>query len=194
MRTATIFRPMPADPAFAPVPADGTRHQLPRGRRTPLAVTLHPGLDRQRSLERSDSVARLVFLPEPDHSVCQKQNKDDAKVRPMPGHCRQDYRRFDHPRDRTPKIAEEFQELIGLLFCNLIGPILGQPFLRLRSSEAIHRRPQSFLHFRQGQGFQIAFSIGFRSRPRFKSLGLNGIGLHNVMPSVLESGICLAAF
>src|SRR5580704_11054460 len=148
------------------------------------------------ALIASVALSAAIALP----AWCSSQNPTTAFARsrtrmtPKSGHCRQDYRLFDHPRDRTPKIAEEFQELIGLLFCNLIGPILGQPLLRLRSSEAIHRRPQSFLHFRQGQGFQIAFSTGFRSRPRFKSLGLNGIGLHNVMPSVLESGICLAAF
>ena len=119
---------------------DVARYQLARGRRSPLAVTFHSGLDRQRSLQCSDSVAGLVFFPETDHSVGQKQNENDAKVRPMPGHRRQDHRRFDHPRDGTPKIAEEFQELIGLLFRNLVRPILGQPLLRLGLSEAIRRR------------------------------------------------------
>ena len=142
---------------------DVARHQLARGRRNPLPVTFHPGLDRQRGLQRSDGVARLVFFPETDHGVGQKQNEDDAKVRPMPGHRRQDHRRFDHPRDGTPKIAEEFQELIGLLFRNLVRPILGQPFLRLCLSETVRRRPQFSLYLRQGQRFQIVPRIGLRS-------------------------------
>ena len=113
-----------------------------------------------------------MFLPETDHGIGEKQNEDDAKVRPMPGHRRQDHRRFDHPRDRTPKIAEEFQEFIGLLFFNLIGPILGQPFLRLGLSEAVRRRPQFFLHLRQGQGFQIVLRIGLR----FGGIGWPALG------------------
>ena len=116
---------------------DVARHQFTRRRGNPLPVTFHPGLDRQRGLQGSDGVAGLVFFPESNHSVGKKQKQDDAKVRPMPGHRRQDHRSFDHPRDGTPKIAEEFQKLIALLFFNLVGPILGQPFLRLGLSEAV---------------------------------------------------------
>ena len=157
---------------------DVARHQFARRRGDPLPITFHPGLDRQRGLQGSDGVARLVFFPKSDHGVGQKQNEDDAKVRPMPSYRRQNHRRFDHPRDRTPKIAEEFQELIGLLFFNLVRPILGQPFLRLGLRETIRRRSQFFLHLRQRQGFQIVLRVGFRSRLRFGSLRLGGIGFH----------------
>ncbi len=82
------------------------------------------------------------------------------EIRPVPGYRRQDHRHFDHPRDGTPKIGEEFQERIGFLFFNLVRPILGQPFLRLGLSEAVRRRAQFFLHLRQRQGFQIVLSNG----------------------------------
>ena len=84
---------------------DVARHEFTRRRGNPLPVTFHPGLDRQRGLQGSDGVAGLVFFPESDHGVGKKQKQDDAKVRPMPGHRRQDHRSFDHPRDGTPKIA-----------------------------------------------------------------------------------------
>ena len=120
----------------------------------------------KRGLQGGDGVARLVFFPEPDHGVGQKQNQDDAEVRPMPGDRRQDHRRFDHPRDRAPEIAEEFQQLVGLLFLDLVGPVLGQPFLRLGLAEAVRRRPQFLLDLRQRQSFQIVLRIGFRARLR----------------------------
>ena len=94
---------------------DIARHQLTRRGRDPLAVTLHRGLDRQRGLQGGDGVARLVLFPESDHGVGQKQNEDDAEIRPMPVHRRKDHGRFDHPRDGTPKIAEEFQTSFSLL-------------------------------------------------------------------------------
>ena len=50
--------------------ADGVaRHQFPRRRRDPFAVAFHPGLDRQRRLQGSDGVARLMFFPETDRRV-----------------------------------------------------------------------------------------------------------------------------
>ena len=74
---------------------------------------------------------RLTFFPESDHGVGNKQKEDDKKIRPVPDHARENHRHFDHPRNGTPKIGEEFQERIGFLFFNLVRPILGQPFLRL---------------------------------------------------------------
>jgi hypothetical protein len=167
---------------------DVTRHQLARRRVDPLPVTFHPGLDRQLGLKGFDGVARLVFFPESDHAVGNKQKEDDGKIRPMPGYRRKDHGRFDHPRDRTPKIGEEFQEQVGLLFFNLVRPVLGQPFLCLGLTEAVRRRPQFFLHFRHGQGFQIVLRIGFRSRLRFGSLGLVSIGFHSVYPFTVLNG------
>ena len=129
---------------------DIARHQFLAGWRDPLSITLHPGLDRQPGLQGIDGVACLAFFPESDRGIGQKQNEDDDKVRPMPGYRRQDHRHFDHPRDGTPEIAEEFQELIGLFFFDLVGPILGEPLLRLGLSEAFRRRAQLFLYFWQG--------------------------------------------
>ena len=106
-------------------------------RRDPLSIPLHPGLDCQLGLQGGDGVARLTFLPESDHGVGQKQNEDDAKIRPMPDYRRQDHRRFDHPRDRAPEIGEELQKRIGLLLLDLVGPVLDQPLLRLGLGEAV---------------------------------------------------------
>ena len=103
---------------------DVARHQLTRRRVDPLPIPLHPGLDRQLGLERVDGVARLAFFPESDHGVGEQQNEDDEEVRPVPDHARQDHRHLDHPRDRSPEIAEEFQERVGLLFLDLVRPVL----------------------------------------------------------------------
>ncbi len=140
---------------------DVARHQLARGRVDPLPVAYNPGLDRQRRLQCGDGVPRLVFFPEAYKSVGHKQNEDDAEIRPVPGHRRQDDRRFDHPRDRTPKIVEKFQQLIGLLFLNLVGPILSKAFFCLRLAQAIRRRPQFFSTSASGRVFKSSFTLGF---------------------------------
>ena len=143
--------------------ADGVaRHEFTRSRVHPLAIAFHPGLDRERRLQGGDGVARLMLFPESDHSIGQKQNEDDAKIRPMPGRRRQDHRRFDHPGDRTPEVGEEFQDLIGLLLLDFVGPILSEPLLRLGLGQAIRRRSQFFLDLRERQGLQIV--LGDRLR------------------------------
>ena len=141
-------------------------HQFRCLRVDPLSITFHFRLDRKSGPEGGDGIARLVFFPESDHGVGNKQKEDDSKIEPVSDRCRKDHGRFDHPRDGTPKIAEEFQELIGLLLRNFVRTILSQPLLRLGLTEAVWRRPQFFLHLRHGQGFQIVLRIGFRSRLR----------------------------
>ena len=66
---------------------DVARHQLARRRGDPLPITFHPGLDRQLGLQGGDGVARLVFFPESDHGVGNKQKEDDGKIRPVPDHA-----------------------------------------------------------------------------------------------------------
>ena len=80
-----------------------------------------------------------MLFPESDHGVGEKQNEDDAKIRPMLGRSRQDHRRFDHPGDRTPEVGEEFQDLVGFLLRDLVRSILGQPLLRLGLGQAVRR-------------------------------------------------------
>ena len=118
---------------------DVARHQLARRRIDPLSITYHAGLDREFRLQSGNGVARLMFFPESHHGVGQKQNEDDAKVRPMPVYGGEDHSHFDHPGDWTPKIGEEFQKLVGLLFFNLVGPILSQALFRLGLREPIRR-------------------------------------------------------
>ena len=100
----------------------------------------------------------------PTTALAASKKQNNEKIRPVPDHSRKDHRHLDHPRDRTPKIGEKFQEQIGFLFFDLVRPILGQPFLRLGLTEAVRRRPQFFLHFRQGNGLQIVLRFGLRSR------------------------------
>nr|WP_241499234.1 hypothetical protein [Chromobacterium sphagni] len=162
---------------------DVARNKLARGRGNPFPPPFHPGLDRQLGFQGGDGVAGFAFLPEADRSVGQQQRQDDAEVRPMPGESRQDHRRFNHPRDGSPEITEEFQERIDLLFPDLVRPVLGQPFLRLGLAEPIRRRSQCLLHLRQGEGFPGILRTKRRwlPGPGCKRLGLPGIGFHDVV-------------
>ena len=116
---------------------DVTRHQFPRRRRDPLSIALHPGLDRELGLQRFDGIARLALFPEPDGGIGNKQHQNDEEIGPMADDTGQDHRHFDHPRDRTPEIGEEFQQRIGLLLLDLVRPVLGQPLRRLGLAEAV---------------------------------------------------------
>jgi hypothetical protein len=160
--------------------ADGVaRHQFPRRRGDPFSIAFHPGLNRQPGLQGLNGVALPGVLPRTrPRRWRQAAEEDDEKVGPVPDHARQNHRHFDHPRDGTPEIGEEFQERIGLLLLDLVGAILGQPFLRLGLRETVRRRPQFFLHLRQGQGFQI-LCAGLRTRLGFGTLRLGGIGFHD---------------
>ena len=164
---------------------DVARHQLTRRWVDPLPIPFHPSVARQFGFQGGDGVARLAFFPESDHGVGHQQQKDDEKIRPVSDYARQNHRYFDHPGDGPPKIREEFQERIGFLFFNLIRPILRQPVLRLGLSEAVRRRPQLFLHFQHGKGFQIVLGLRFGARLRFGRLGLICIRFHDNYPPVL---------
>ncbi len=146
---------------------DIARHQFTSRWIDPFAVANHAGLDRQLGFQRGDFITRLAFLPKGDHRIGHEQQENDKKIRPVPDHARQNHRHFNHPRNWPPKIAEEFQEEIRLLFGKFIRPVLCEPFLRLSLGEAVRRRPQFFLHLRHGQGFQIVlrsrFGIGLRT-------------------------------
>ena len=80
----------------------------------------------------------------------------------MPDDARQDDRHFNHPGDGAPKIAEQLQKRIGLLFLNFVRPILLQSRRRFRLRQAIRRRTQFFLDLREMQGLQIVLRIRLR--------------------------------
>ena len=154
---------------------DVARHEFRDLRGTPLSISQRLGRDRQLGPQGSNFVARLMFLPKCHHRVGEKQKKNDEEVQPVPNHPRQNDRRFDHPRNGAPEIAEELQECIGFLLRDLVRTILRQPFLRLGLAEAFRRRSQFLLQLRHWQGFQIVFRVGrvgLGPRLRFRSLGL----------------------
>ena len=146
------------------------RHQFARLQAGPLAVALHLGLDGQLGLQGGNGVAGLVLLPEPDHRIGYQEREDDEEIRPMPVDGRKNYRRFDHPGNRSPEVAEKFQEGAGLLYLNFVRPVLEQPLLRLGPAETVGRRRQSLLQLRNRQGFQIALPKGLQSRLRFRGV------------------------
>jgi hypothetical protein len=150
-------------------------YQFPRRRGDPFSIPLDAGIDGQLGLQGGDRVARLTLFPESDHGVGHEQYEDNAEVRPVPDHARKDHRHLDHPGNRTPEIREEFQQRIGLFFFDLVGTILGQPLCRLGLSETVRRGPQSLLHLRHGQRFQLVLRLRLRRR----CFGLDGLWLHD---------------
>ena len=109
---------------------DIARYQFPRRRGDPFAIPLDAGVDGQIGLQGGDRVARLTLFPEADHGVGHEQHEDDTEIWPVPDHARQNHRHFDHPRDGTPEVGEEFQQRIGLLLLDLVGAVLRQPLGR----------------------------------------------------------------
>jgi hypothetical protein len=95
-----------------------------------------------------DGLAGLAFLPESDHGVSHEQDQDDDEIWPVLEEAGEDHRHFDHPRDRTPEIGEDFQVWILLPCFDLVRPVLSQPFLCFGLTQALWRRPQPLLHFR----------------------------------------------
>ena len=104
-----------------------------------------------------------MLLPEPDRGVGRQQQQDDAEVRPVPQHPRQDHRSLDHPRDRPPEVGQQLQERIFLLLRDLIRPVPGQPLGRPSPRQAIRRRPQPLLHLRHRKGLQVILRIRHRA-------------------------------
>ena len=78
--------------------------------------------------------------------------------------ARQNHRDFNHPGDRTPKISEELQERIGLLFRDLIGPIFREPLCGFSFSEAVRGGFESLLDLSKRECFQIVLGVGFGLR------------------------------
>src|ERR1035441_9697045 len=97
-----------------------------------------------RNVRPADIMVRLrvwlTLFPESNHAVGNKQKEYDEKIRPVSDNSRQNHCSFNHPRNRTPIIGEEFQEWIDFFFFNLVRPILSQSFLRFRLTESLFRR------------------------------------------------------
>ena len=121
-----------------------------------------------RALIASLAFSAAMALPawcssqNPTTALARSRTQDDAEVRPMPGYRRQDHRRFDHPRDRTPEIGEEFQELDWFSFLRSrwahIGSAVSAPRLDVRPSGD---DPNFFSTFGKGRDFRSSFALGF---------------------------------
>jgi len=104
-------------------------HQLGGIDLPPLPVAQHPRFQRELALECLQRVRRLVLLPEADRRVEDQQRQDDDEVIPAAGRCRQHGCNLDHPRDRSPEVAEELDQRADLLLLQCVaaepGPALG---------------------------------------------------------------------
>ena len=60
-----------------------TRHQFPNRELEPATIAKYAGLEGKRRPEGTDRVTGLVFLPEADHRIGDKQGQDDAEIRPV---------------------------------------------------------------------------------------------------------------
>ena len=133
-----------------------TGHQLPRRCGDPCAVAHHARVDRQLGFQGLNRVAGLAFLGVADHAVGHQQQQDDKEIRPVPHRARQDDGDLDHPRDRTPEVAEELQQRVGLVFGDLIGPVLGQPLAASAVLSPSGRVAQLRLHLGHRRRLEVA--------------------------------------
>ena len=115
----------------------------------PSAVPPDPGAGREPRLQCGDRIAGLVLFPETDPGVGEQQHEDDDEIGPMPDDGRKNGRNFDHPRDRSPEIAEELQKRAYRLLGDFIGPVLGQAVLGLGLAQALRMRTRASLRARR---------------------------------------------
>ncbi len=112
-------------------------NQLPRRCRFPSILAFHARINRQFGFEGFNCVAGLPFLGIADEAVSHQQQQDDKEIRPVPHRAGQYDGDLDHPRNRTPEVAEELQQRVGGVLGDLIRPVLGQTSRRLGCAQSI---------------------------------------------------------
>jgi hypothetical protein len=115
---------------------DVARHQQARGQIPPLAVAQHAGHGCQPFPERGDRRVRFVFLEKADARVDQQHDDDNREVVPTPRHSRQHGRNLDHPRNRSPEIAEKFAPGANAFLADRVLTVLRETAARLVAGEA----------------------------------------------------------
>ena len=102
-------------------------------------VTLDPRMRRKLCLQRSNGVACLILLPKPHDGVGEEQHDDDDEVRPVLHDSRQHGRGLDHPGNRPPEIAEEFEDGVDLSSRQARWARIGQASSRPRPGSGLCR-------------------------------------------------------
>ena len=92
-----------------------------------------------------------MLFPETDKGIGKEQNKDDEEIWPVTDNARENYSRFDHPRNRPPEIRQEFEKEIFLLHRQFIGAVLREALLRLIISQTFGCGVELLFHFRHGK-------------------------------------------
>ncbi len=75
----------------------------------------------------------------------------------------EDHGSFNHPRNRAPEVGEELQVFVGLLFLDLVRPILRLALRSLGLCEPVSRCAKLFHQLRHGeslQGILVVLGLG----------------------------------
>ncbi len=127
----------------------------------PLAIPLDFGLDRQTGFQGGNGIPRLVFFPESNQSVGAQQQKNHEEIEPVTDKAGEDHGSFNHPWNGAPEIGKKLQVFVGLLFLDLVRPILRLTLHDLGLCESVSRCAELLHQLRHGERFQgILLIIG----------------------------------
>jgi len=102
-------------------------------------------------------------LPKIQRGVGQKQRKNHEEIEPMTDNAGGGYGGFNHPRNRTPEVGEELQDLVGFFFGDRVGPYWREAFLSFGLAEASGEDPSFFWRSAIGMDFRSSPDLGFAS-------------------------------
>ena len=117
----------------------------------PFAVAQTPGLQRQALPQRRERARGLRVLPEADRGVVDREPEYDDEVRPVPPRERDQRGGLDHPRDRSPEVAEKLVPERLFLGDDRIWTVPGESGLGFVGGQA-RRRTLNFGELRGDSG------------------------------------------
>jgi hypothetical protein len=120
----------------------------------PLAIPFDFGLDRQTGFQGGDGIPRLMFFPESNQSIGAQQQKYHEEIEPVTDKAGEDHGGFNHPWNGAPEIGKKLQVFAGLLFLDLVRPILRLALRGLCLRESLRRCAKLFHQLRHGERFQ----------------------------------------